>query len=111
MIFLKSVITTLALAATASAFAQANSMQGMAMDQHADQGAKEVVHQATGVVKSIDAGKVTLAHGPVKTLNWPAMTMTFDVKNKDLLGKLSVGKQVQVTFEKQGSNYVIISAK
>ena len=38
-------------------------------------------HPATGVVKSVDRAKgtVTLAHGPVKSLNWPAMTMPFTV--------------------------------
>lgn len=35
--------------------------------------------QGTGVVKSIDtkAGTITLHHGPIAALNWPAMTMTF----------------------------------
>jgi Cu(I)/Ag(I) efflux system protein CusF len=106
-------IIALTLAATSPAFAQANSMQGMAMDPHAAQGAKAAVYQATGVVKSLDAdnGKVTLAHGPVKPLNWPAMTMTFSVKNKGLLDRLSVGERVQVEFEKQGDSYVITSLK
>lgn len=76
-------------------------------------GTKATVHQATGVVKSVDAGsgKVTLGHGPVKTLNWPAMTMTFDVKDKGLLDKLRVGQRVQVEFQGQGSSYVITSVR
>ena len=33
-----------------------------------------MTHMATGVVKKVDAqaGLVTLAHEPVKTMNWPA---------------------------------------
>jgi Cu(I)/Ag(I) efflux system protein CusF len=113
MKFLKIAIITVALTATAAAFAQTDSMKNMAMDQHSGQGAKIAMHQATGIVKRVDAdnGKVTLAHGPVETLNWPAMTMAFGVKDKSLLNKLSVGKSVQVEFEKRGNSYVITSVK
>jgi Cu(I)/Ag(I) efflux system protein CusF len=101
------------LAAATPALAQTNAMQDMGMGQQSAQEAHTAVHQATGVVKSVDAGKgkVTIAHGPVKTLNWPAMTMTFSVKDKGLLDKLSVGKRVQVEFEKQGNAYIITSVK
>lgn len=71
------------------------------------------VHKTSGVVKAVDPanGKVTLAHDQVKTLNWPAMTMTFGVKNKSLLDKLAVGKKVDVEFTQQGSNYVVSAVK
>jgi Cu/Ag efflux protein CusF len=102
----------LSLAVPTAAFAQANQMEGMAMGQPA-KGTKVAVHKATGVVKNVDAGngKVTLEHGPVKTLNWPAMTMTFGVKDKGLLDKLRIGQHVQVEFQGQGSSYVIILVK
>lgn len=71
------------------------------------------VHKTSGVVKAVDPanGKVTLAHDQVKTLNWPAMTMTFGVKDKSLLDKLAVGKKVDVEFTQQGSNYVVSAVK
>ena len=70
-------------------------------------------HQATGVVKKVDAkaGTVTLAHDPVKSLKWPAMTMPFTVKDKALLDKLQAGKKVQFEFVQQGKDYVITSIK
>ena len=110
---LNAAIITLALAAAAPAFAQAGSMQGMGMEKAPAKGEKATVHQAVGVVKSVVAatGKVTLAHGPVKTLNWPAMTMSFGVKDKGLLDKLGVGKHVQVAFEKQDDGFVITWVK
>lgn len=113
MTTLKIAIITVVLTATAPAFAQTDSMKEMGMDQHSTKGAKAAVHQATGIVKNVDVdnGKVTLAHGPVATLNWPAMTMAFGVKDKSLLNKLSVDKSVQVEFEKRGNSYVITSAK
>ncbi|MBS0309509.1 MAG: copper-binding protein [Proteobacteria bacterium] len=74
---------------------------------------KAVTHQATGVVKAVDAahGTVTLAHGPVKSLNWSAMTMGFSVKDKALFDKLAVGKKVQVDFVQQEANYVVTAVK
>lgn len=72
----------------------------------------QAMHAADGVVKSVSpAGKVTLQHGAVKTLSWPAMTMEFAVKDKALLAKMPVGSKVHVEFSKQGSDYVIGSVK
>jgi Cu(I)/Ag(I) efflux system periplasmic protein CusF len=70
-------------------------------------------HQATGVVKKVDpkAGTVTLAHDPVKSLKWPAMTMGFTVKDKALLDKLQPGKKVEFEFLQQGKDYVITGVK
>lgn len=87
-------------------------MKGMEMQQ-ANKGNKTARHEAVGTVKSVDptAGTVTLAHGPVKSLNWPAMTMGFTVKDKTLLDKLSVGKKVDVEIVQQDGNYVITAVK
>lgn len=72
-----------------------------------------MVHKATGLVKNVDPKKgiVTLAHGPVESLKWPAMTMGFSIRDKALLNTLSVGKNVDVEFVKEGSNYVITKAR
>ena len=87
-------------------------MKGMNMQQ-ANKGAKVTHHETVGTVKSVDpaAGTVTLAHGPVKSLNWPAMTMGFAVKDKALFDKLSVGKKVDVEIMQQDGNYVITAVK
>ncbi len=55
--------------------------------------------------------KVTLAHEPVKSLNWPAMMMGFSVREKKLFEDLVVGKKVSVEFVQQGSDYVVINVK
>lgn len=70
-------------------------------------------HQATGVVKSVDPAKgaVMLAHDPVKSLKWPAMTMGFQVRDKALLDKLKPNAKVQFEFVQQGRDYVITSVK
>ena len=70
-------------------------------------------HQATGIVKKVDAkaGLVTLAHEPVKSLNWPAMTMGFQVKDKMLFDKLTVGKKVDFEFVQGSAGYVVTGVK
>lgn len=87
---------------------QGMDMQGMQKSPPA-KGVASTSYKATGTVKAADpaAGSVTLAHGPVRALNWPAMTMTFLVKEKALFNKLVVGKPVNVEFVSQGGKYVV----
>ena len=68
------------------------------------------VHQAEGKVERIDAesGEVTLAHGPVATLNWPPMTMGFTVEDKTTLSKLKPGQRVRFEFKEGPAGYVIV---
>ena len=70
---------------------------------------ESVTHHAVGVVKAVDAqsGKLTLAHGPVKTLGWPAMTMIFTVRDHNLLAKLAPSAKVEVDFVEDGKDYVV----
>lgn len=89
-------------------------MKGMEMDKKVQGTAPKVMtHKATGVVKAVDSSKgtVTLAHGPVKSLNWLAMTMSFVVKDKRLFDNLTVGKKVKVEFIKQDTDYIVTSVK
>ena len=70
-------------------------------------------YPAVGVVKAVDAaaGKVMIAHEAIKSLNWPAMTMTFMVKDKMMFDKLTVGKKVEFQVAKQGTDYVVTGVK
>ncbi|MGH9955270.1 MAG: copper-binding protein [Nitrososphaeraceae archaeon] len=87
-------------------------MKGMGNKPHAN-GPEAATHKTTAVVKGIDAasGTVKLAHEPVKSLNWPAMTMGFSVKDKTLFDKLAIGQKVEVEFVQQGSDYVITAVQ
>ena len=111
-----TIVVTLAIVFSAgTAVAQSGGMKGMeGMDhQSMKMGKSQATHKTTGVVKRIDAaaGTVSLAHEPVKTLDWPAMTMKFQVKDKAMLDKLSEGTKVEVEFEQRGKEYVITSVK
>jgi Cu(I)/Ag(I) efflux system protein CusF len=63
-----------------------NACQDMMNNQAQGTSKNGTVHRTSAVVKAVDStkGKVTLAHQAVKSLNWPAMTMTFSVKVKHL---------------------------
>ncbi|HEY9445803.1 MAG TPA: efflux RND transporter periplasmic adaptor subunit, partial [Burkholderiales bacterium] len=63
-----------------------------------------VGHKAEGVVDSLDAkaGTVSMSHGPVASLKWPAMTMEFKVANQALLEDLQPGARVAFEFVERG---------
>lgn len=58
---------------------------------------------ASGTVESVDAGagKITLAHGPVDTLGWPAMTMGFKA-TPEQIASVQPGQSVRFEFTAEG---------
>lgn len=69
-------------------------------------------HKAEGTIDGIDlkAGTLSLNHGPVPTLKWPAMTMEFKAANASLLNGLKAGQAVRFEFvERQPGEYVVTS--
>jgi len=95
-----------------SAAVHAQGMKDMEMKAE-KKGADTSVHKASGVVTKVDAGKgkVSIKHGPVQSLKWPAMTMVFTVKDKAVMGKLAKDKKVDFEFKEEGKDYVITSVK
>jgi Cu(I)/Ag(I) efflux system membrane fusion protein len=74
--------------------------------------AAPVGNRAAGSIDSIDAkaGTLTLNHGPVTRLKWPAMKMEFKVANTALLNGLKPGQEVKFEFvERQAGEYVVTS--
>ena len=63
---------------------------------------------ASGTVKSVDAatGKITIAHGPVEALQWPAMTMAFKA-TPDQVAAVQAGQKVEFEFESKGMEATI----
>ena len=106
------VVVALSLTAPALLHAQSDAMRGMSMPS-VDTKTELKTHKGVGTVKKIDsaAGKVTLAHGPIPSLKWSAMTMTFTVKDKALLAKLAPEKKIEFEFVEQGRDYVVTSVK
>ncbi len=93
----------------------AEDMPGMQMD---DMPVQDMPMQqaptatASGTVKAIDTEKnrVTLAHGAVPALHWPAMTMAFQA-TPEQLAQVQVGQQLMFEFKSEGMQATLLSIK
>jgi len=68
-------------------------------------------HKGEGIVRAVNLqnGTVKVEHGPIATLNWPAMTMDFSVKDKALLTSVKPGQSVEVDIVQQGPGQFVIT--
>lgn len=73
-----------------------------------------VGHSAEGTIDAIDlkAGMLTVNHGPVTSLKWPAMTMEFAVANSGLLQGYKAGEAISFEFvERQPGEWVVTAIR
>ena len=102
-------IAASALVLAAPALAQPagdmKAMPGMSNAQGADQ-SSTVMADGAGVVTGIDtkAGSITIHHGPIAKLSWPAMTMAFKASPPSLLQGVKVGQSVNFTLMQAGGS-------
>jgi len=92
----------------ALALAAALAVAAPAAAQHEGHGAMATTPaagaiQGKGTVKAVNAkaGTITLHHGPIPALKWPAMTMTFKA-TPDVLKAAKTGKSVAFTLNAAG---------
>lgn len=67
-------------------------------------------HQGKGTINSLNvkAGKINLSHEPIASLDWPGMTMDFEVQDKASLNKLKPGQKIAFKLiEVRKGKYVI----
>ncbi|QSI76597.1 efflux RND transporter periplasmic adaptor subunit [Niveibacterium microcysteis] len=79
-----------------------------------DAASASAVHHGEGRIEAIDAasGSISLAHQPIASLKWPAMTMDFVLANASLSEGLKVGAAVQFDFvERQPGEWVVTTIK
>ena len=64
---------------------------------------------AEGQIRKIskDTGKLTIKHGPIKTMDMPPMTMVFTAKDPAMLDKVAVGDKVRFVVVDQGGQMVV----
>lgn len=70
--------------------------------------AEAKTYSGTGTVQSITSDKVTIAHGPIDGIGWPAMTMTFAANPTQLAG-FEQGDRVAFAFRQESGRSVIAS--
>ncbi|SFK72481.1 membrane fusion protein, Cu(I)/Ag(I) efflux system [Nitrosomonas aestuarii] len=68
------------------------------------------LHRASGSIKSIDwtNATVTIAHDPIASLEWPAMTMDFRVLDPTMLQSIKPGQQIDFgLIEESAGRYAV----
>lgn len=69
--------------------------------------AADAVHESTGRITAIDGAQLMIAHPPIASLNWPAMTMQFRLARPELTRGLAVGDAVAFRFREADGAYVV----
>lgn len=69
--------------------------------------------EGSGTVTAIDAaaGTVTLNHGPIAAIGWPAMTMQFTAEDPAMLQGVVVGDSVTFHLKSAEESQVIITIR
>lgn len=79
-----------------------------AADNDEDQPAR---HTATGTITKLSERSVTLRHGPVPALEWPAMTMSFATEGPAQVRGLNQGDEVSFSFVQERTGPRIVSIR
>ena len=71
------------------------------------------IGNGVGSITALDtrAGTVTIKHGAIPAIGWPAMTMTFRASPPVLLKNLRTGQRVGFTAKAQGMNAEVTAIK
>ena len=67
-------------------------------------------YSGAGRITAIAGDQVSIAHGPIAGIGWPAMTMTFTAP-AGMANGVQPGDQVAFSFQKQGSAYQLTSLR
>lgn len=59
----------------------------------------------------IEAAKITLKHGDIKSLEMPAMTMVFNVRDKAMLGQVKAGDKVKFKAVNEAGKFTVTDLK
>jgi Cu(I)/Ag(I) efflux system periplasmic protein CusF len=72
-------------------------------------GATQTSAMADGEIRKVDkdAKKITIKHGPLQSLDMPAMTMVFQVRDPAMLEQVKAGDKVRFQAEKVGGAFTI----
>ena len=94
---LKTLIATMSIALIAPMAVWADDAHHKAATTAVGTAASTASDMTDAEVRKIDreAGKVTLKHADIKSLDMPAMTMVFVVKDKAMLDKLKAGDKIK----------------
>ncbi len=105
----KAILCVTAVLAAVSACSKsepsANQTQA-AIQPSADQQGQ--IYSGSGAITAIAGDQVSIKHGPIAGIGWPAMTMTFAAQ-PEIAAPVRVGDQVDFSFRKNGGAYQLTS--
>ena len=103
---IKTFAAAVLAAAVFAPFAQADDAHHK---KDAAAGTSSSAAMADGEIRKVDkdAKKITIKHGPLQSLDMPAMTMVFQVKDPAMLNQVKAGDKVKFQAEKVGSAFTV----
>jgi len=111
---LRSLIVSIALLAAACSppASQEAKTDDMNMSEPATPAAAGPI-MGTGAVTQVDAaaGTITINHGPIEAVSWPAMSMQFTAENPAILQGISVGDNVSFELKSATETSVVTSVQ
>lgn len=72
-------------------------------------GMNHSTEMAEGEIRKVskDTGKLTIKHGPIKSMDMPPMTMVFTAKDPAMLDKLAVGDKIRFVVADEGGKMLV----
>lgn len=86
------------LKSTVARLSTAAEVPGEEQSDRTSTGSAPTAHLTQGRITAVAANALTIAHDPVPSLDWPAMTMSFSTPAKGLPPDLKVGDRVSFSF-------------
>ncbi|MGO9443740.1 MAG: efflux RND transporter periplasmic adaptor subunit [Thiobacillaceae bacterium] len=66
-------------------------------------------YHAVGRLDAIDGSDVTITHKPIQALNWPGMTMDFQLASPGVIKGVEPGSPIRFEFEQRGPGEFVIT--
>ena len=106
-------MATLAFAVVGTADAQVASTQATLLIAEGAADAAMTTARGEGAVTAVDekAGTLTIHHGPIPTLGWPAMTMAFKADPRNILQNIKPGQNVSFKLMQMGGAITVTEIK
>ena len=71
------------------------------------------LHSGSGRITGVDAktGFLEMEHDPIPSLDWPGMTMEFEVRDPAILEGLKSGQKVEFDLVKEGGDFAVTAVR
>ncbi|MHB1099520.1 MAG: efflux RND transporter periplasmic adaptor subunit [Burkholderiales bacterium] len=83
------------------------SLNGVLARMNAPEMQDVMLHEGTGIVESLMPDEITISHGPIPSVGWGAMTMTFALAKPEMAESIKPGDRVHFGFGQEKDRYVI----